>query len=80
MATFTVHHAKTNLSKLIADSLRGEEVVIAKNRTPVVRLVPIDGAPPRRAGRLKGRIALTQAFFEPLTDDQFDAWAGETGP
>lgn len=41
MKTFTIHEAKTNLSKLIEQACQGEEVVIARGPEPVVRLVPI---------------------------------------
>ena len=37
----TVRAAKTNFSKLIEAALTGEEVVIARGRNPVVKLVPI---------------------------------------
>ena len=36
-----VHHAKTHLSKLIAAAESGEEVVIARNGKPAVKLVVI---------------------------------------
>ena len=36
---FTVHAAKTHLSKLIEAALAGDDIVIAKGRKPVVRLV-----------------------------------------
>ena len=32
MSTFTVHEAKTNLSRLIAEALEGGDVVIARAR------------------------------------------------
>jgi prevent-host-death family protein len=41
--------AKSQLSKLVKTALEGEEVVIAKNGTPAVRLVPV-----ARKGRLGG--------------------------
>ena len=41
MAHFSVHEAKTNLSKLIAAALEGGDVVIARGSVPVVRLVPL---------------------------------------
>lgn len=41
MATITIHKAKTNLSKLIARALAGEEIVIARGKQPVVKLVPL---------------------------------------
>ena len=54
------------MSKLIAEGCRGEDVVIAGGEEPVVQLMPDEAAKPRQAGRWKGRIALTPAFFEPL--------------
>ena len=44
MTQFTVHDAKTNLSRLIAEALAGGDVVIARGRVPVVRLVPVEPA------------------------------------
>lgn len=41
MATITIHAAKTNLSKLIERAEAGEEVVIARNGKPAVRLMPV---------------------------------------
>lgn len=37
-----IHHAKTNLSKLIAAAESGEEVIIARNGKPAVKLVVVD--------------------------------------
>jgi antitoxin (DNA-binding transcriptional repressor) of toxin-antitoxin stability system len=75
---FTVHQAKTQLSKLIAAALDGEEVVIARGDNPVVRLAPIEPAKKKRVfGSMKGQIALTDAFFEPLPDDELALWNGE---
>lgn len=76
---FTVHQAKTQLSKLLALAEAGEEVVIARKDKPAVRLVVPAGCnvPKRQFGALKGRIALTDAFFEPLPDEELRAWEGE---
>ncbi len=74
MPVFTVHQAKTQLSKLLAQVGRGEEVVIARGSEPVARIVPYEGTKPRRPGTLKGKIALTPAFFEPLPPDETAAW------
>ena len=74
---FTVHQAKTQLSRLIAAALAGEDVVIARGATPVVRLEPV--APLRRKsafGALKGRIALSEGFFDPLTPEDLASWEG----
>ena len=77
MAVFTVHQAKSQLSRLLAQAEQGEEVVIARGSEPVVRLVPIESAKPRRPGALKGKIALTPAFFESLPPDELAAWGEE---
>ena len=77
MAVVTVHEAKTNLSRLIAAALRGEEVVIARGKVPVVRLTPLHRASGRRPGALKGRIVLTPAFFDPLPVEELAAWGQE---
>lgn len=75
MTVVTVHRAKTNLSKLIAKALAGEEVIIARGDTPVVRLVPVAASAPRRIpGTLKGMIQVTDAFFEPLPPEELEAW------
>jgi prevent-host-death family protein len=41
METITIHEAKTQLSRLIKKACRGEEIVIARGKEPVVKLVPI---------------------------------------
>lgn len=77
MAQFSVHDAKTNLSRLIAAALAGGEVVIARGNVPAVRLVPVEPQGKRCFGALKGRIALDPCFHEPLPDDELAAWNGE---
>ena len=41
MVIANIHQAKTNLSKLIEQAEKGEEVVIARNGKPAVRLTPV---------------------------------------
>lgn len=36
-----MHKAKTDLSKLVAKALAGEEVIVTRRGEPVVRLVPV---------------------------------------
>jgi prevent-host-death family protein len=75
MNPITVHAAKTNLSKLIERACAGEDVVIARGKTPVVRLVPITTAKPRRKfGAMRGRARTTKAFFAPLPAEEIQAW------
>ncbi|MBN9788033.1 antitoxin [Pseudonocardia sp. TMWB2A] len=80
MTTFTVHEAKTHLSKLIAKVLAGEEVIIARGKEPAVKMVPVEPAKPKRKpGRLKGKISVPDSFFDPLPDDELALWNGEGG-
>ncbi len=74
MAQFSVHDAKTNLSKLIASALEGDEVVIARGSVPVVRLTPIKPLSKRCFGALQGQITTDERFDEPLPDDELAGW------
>ena len=75
MAQFTVHDAKTNLSRLIAEALAGGEVVIARGNVPVVRLVPVTPRGKRCFGALKGQIAMDDRFHEPLPEQELEGWS-----
>jgi prevent-host-death family protein len=73
--TVNVHEAKTHFSKLLEKAHQGEEIIVAKAGRPYARLMPLPGAPrSRRPGRLSGRVG--DAFFEPLPDEERDAWNG----
>jgi prevent-host-death family protein len=74
MTTVSVHEAKTHLSRLIEKVLAGEEVVIARNKEPVVQLTPVAAKRKRKPGRLKGVVHLDESFFEPLPKDELKAW------
>jgi prevent-host-death family protein len=71
----TIHQAKTNLSRLIEKAERGEEVVISRGKEPVVRLVLVSKhSGKRQLGILKGKYKIDPVFFEPLPQDELDAW------
>jgi len=64
-----MHDAKTRLSELVAAAERGEEVVIARDGTPAVRLVAIGVEhPPVRLGVLAGEIEVGEDFDDPLPE------------
>jgi len=65
-----VHQAKSQLSKLIERALAGEEVIIARNNKPTVRLAVIPEARCTcRLGELQGLIKyMAEDFDEPLDD------------
>jgi prevent-host-death family protein len=69
--SYTVHQAKTNLSRLIKEAERGAEVVITRGKKPVARLVAIPAASKKRIpGMLRGKIWSAPDAFDPLTDDE----------
>lgn len=74
-AVVNVHDAKTQFSRLLDRAHAGEEIVLAKAGKPYARLVPLAIKPAKRTpGGLKG--LLTDAFFEPLPEEELRAWEG----
>lgn len=78
MATVTIHQAKTQLSKLIARAEAGEEIVIARDKQPVVRLTRVEEAKSwREPGYLKGLASIPDSFFfDPLPEEELQLWEG----
>lgn len=70
----TVHEAKTRLSRLLVKVEAGETVVITRRGKPVAKLEAIVQRPNRVFGSMKGLIAFDDAFFDPLPDDELEAW------
>ena len=75
MTQVGMHEAKTNLSQLVERAEAGEEIVIARNGTPVARLVPIveSGSFAAVYGALRGQISIADDFDE-LPDDIAEAF------
>jgi prevent-host-death family protein len=72
---FKIHQAKTQLSKLIAAAVAGEEVVIARGSEPMVRLTPIKPvASKRKFGAYKGKFEVPNSFFDPLSEEELALW------
>lgn len=44
--TITVHEAKTHLSRYLVEVENGVEILIARGKKPVARLVPLEEKPP----------------------------------
>lgn len=53
-----ISEAKAKLSKLVDMAFQGEEIIIAKNNLPFVRLVPHRPKTKRKLGLMKGKIAI----------------------
>jgi prevent-host-death family protein len=80
MKPVPIYEAKARLSQLIERAPAGEELVIAKSRKPVIRLVAVDRPEPRRQfGAMKGLVWVDDSFFDPLADDELGAWGGTGG-
>ncbi|HEY6302578.1 MAG TPA: type II toxin-antitoxin system prevent-host-death family antitoxin [Terriglobales bacterium] len=75
METITIHKAKTELSRLIERACRGEEIVIARGKKPLVRLVAIeDKQGQSKTGAWRGKLKVGPEFFEPLPPQELDSW------
>jgi len=68
-ATYNMHEAKTQLSKLAARAAHGEEIVIARNGRPLARLVAMPARRPLGLGWAKGEIEIREDFDDPLPDE-----------
>ena len=65
MKTVGVHEAKTHLSRLIDQAVKGEPFVIAKGGTPMVKVMAIDSPSAeqqRRLGFLAGQFSVPDDF------------------
>ncbi len=69
--SYTVHQAKTNLSRLIKEAEKGKDVVITRGKKPVARIVSIESAAKKRVpGSMKGQLWSAPDAFDPLTDEE----------
>jgi prevent-host-death family protein len=72
-----MHQAKSSLSRLVERALAGEEVVIARNGEPLVKLVPVPKQrKPRVPGRLKGKVWMAPdfEFTDAEIEELFERW------
>ena len=78
--TATMFEAKSNLSELVKKAQKGDVVIITSGRekVPVARIEAIQPVAKRRLGvRATRGFRLTDAFFEPLSDEELKFWNGE---
>lgn len=65
MQTVNIHEAKTHLSRLIEQAVRGEPFVIAKAGKPLVKVMALhapEAGQQRRLGFMAGQIAVPEDF------------------
>jgi antitoxin (DNA-binding transcriptional repressor) of toxin-antitoxin stability system len=75
---YTVHKAQKNFDKLLLKAARGEEVIIARGKKPIAKLVAFSVQNVERKkrvpGRLKGKIRIRPSFFDPMTKEELADW------
>ena len=74
MKTVSIQEAKITLTDLIERACAGEEILIARGKKPVVRLLPIRRPQRRKPGALRGKLRVGPKFFEPLPDEELAGW------
>ncbi len=70
MAQLNITDAKAHFSKLVDQALLGEEVIIARDNKPLVKIVPIEIPQKiRKPGSGKGQlIEMSDDFDQPIDD------------
>lgn len=77
-----VYEAKTRLSQLLTQVEGGEDVIIARNGTPIAQLIPLQRSQPHRVpGAWKGKVWMAPDFDHPSGEYQemIDEWYRKLG-
>lgn len=73
-----IYEAKTHLSKLVDQAASGQDVILARNGKPAVRITALDLPKPKiKFALLKGKIVVPDNFDESLPDDVLASFEGE---
>ena len=73
MKSVDIHEAKTRLPRLVEEAARGEDIVIAQEGKPIVRLVPIHSREGSRPlGLLAGRVRESEGWW--VSGVEVEAW------
>jgi prevent-host-death family protein len=72
---YTVHQAKTHLSRLLKEAEAGQEVIVMRGSKPVAKIVAIsEPAEPKLPFRLKGayrgQMHWDEDAFDPMTNEE----------
>ena len=75
MASYNVHQAKSELSRLLKETEQGEEVIIMRNGEPVAKLVPYR-KPRKKKIKLGFAAGLVKEidpdWWKPMSDKEVD--------
>jgi prevent-host-death family protein len=70
MPQFNIAEAKSHFSELVQKAMLGEEVVIARDNKPLLRLVPLNENKKKRSpGSAKGKILYMAPDFDATPSD-----------
>lgn len=80
MRTINIHEAKTHLSRLVEEAVRGEGFVIAKAGRPMVKVTALEAPDPgamRRIGFLGGQFHIPDDFDRMAEDEIATMFEGD---
>lgn len=70
MARYNIAQAKAKLSELVDKAIAGEEVIIARNNRPLLKLVPYHGRKRKlKPGSARAQILYIAPDFDETPDD-----------
>jgi prevent-host-death family protein len=70
MSQFNIADAKSHFSELVQKAMLGDEVIIARDNKPLLKLVPVDGSKKDRSpGSAKGKILYIAPVFDETPAD-----------
>lgn len=73
MQQFTIGEAKAHFSELVKMAMSGEDIVIAKDNKPLLKLVPVTAVRQlRQPGTAKGQVLYMAPDFDELPSDVKD--------
>ena len=73
-----IHDAKTHFSKVINKALKGDEIIIARDGKPLVRLIPYtEETKTRKGGQFEGLIQIGKDFDDPLPNEILKQFYGD---
>lgn len=67
MNQYNIHQAKARLSELVQKAMLGEEIIIAKDNKPVVKISALN-LTKRKIGSARGMVKISKDFNDPLKD------------